>query len=109
MCLPTNRSSQLLPYMTLASHFLTNLRIHCSVRQFSFSEHGKALILAERHYQSDEEDIAVVEELDQDEGSYPTGIQGLKHSWKKCVDRKGDYAEQDLSPYRIARLTVPCP
>ena len=37
--------------------------------------------LAERHYRSDEEVIAAVEEYfrDQDEGFYTTGIQGDQH------------------------------
>ena len=52
--------------------------------------------LAGQHYRSDEEVIAAVEEFlrDQDETFYTTGIQGLQHRWRKCVDRKGDYVEK---------------
>ena len=45
----------------------------------------------ERHYLSDEDLITAVEEVfrDQDEGFYTTGIQGLQHRWRTCVDQKG--------------------
>ena len=46
--------------------------------------------LARRHYRSDEEMIAVVEEFfrNQDEGFYITWIQGFQHRWRKFVDHK---------------------
>ena len=46
--------------------------------------------LAGRHFQSEEEVIAAVEEFfrDQNKGFYIAGIQGLKHLWRKFVDRK---------------------
>ena len=39
--------------------------------------------------------LSAVEDFleDQDEGFYTTGIQALRHRWKKCVDRRGEYVD----------------
>ena len=48
-------------------------------------------MVAEGHFQSDEEVIAA---MDQDESFYITRIQGLQHHCRKLVERKGDYVEK---------------
>ena len=60
--------------------------------------------LAGRHYRSDEEVIGVVQESfrEQDEGTYTTGRQGLRHQWRKRVDRKEDYVDK---PKLVLALT----
>jgi len=47
-------------------------------------------------YQSDDEVTSAVGDYfeDQKETFFKTGIQMLKHLWKKCVDLKGDYVEK---------------
>ena len=70
------------PYLAPSDYFLfPNMKKH----------------LAGRHYCSDKEMIAAVEEFfrGQDEGFFTTGIQELQHCWRKCVDRKGDYFKQE--------------
>ena len=51
--------------------------------------------LAGKQYWPDDEVLSLVEDFkeDQDESFYMTGIQALRHRWKKCVDHKGDYIE----------------
>ena len=52
--------------------------------------------LAWRHYRSDEEVIAAVEEFfrDHDESFCITGMQGLQRRWRKYVDQKGAYVNK---------------
>ena len=49
-----------------------------------------------KRYQSDDDVISAVENYfeGQKETFFKTGIQMLKHRWKKCVDLKGDYEEK---------------
>ena len=37
--------------------------------------------------------VSAVEDFfeDHDKSFFTTGIQGLQHRWKKCMDRRGDY------------------
>ena len=55
--------------------------------------------LPRRRYRSDEQVIAAAEEFfrDYEDGFYTTGIQGLQHRWRNCVERLGDYAEKQVS------------
>jgi len=52
--------------------------------------------LSKKRYQSDDEVASAVEDYfeGQKETFLKTGIQMLKHHWKKCVDLKGDYVEK---------------
>jgi len=53
-------------------------------------------ILSGKQYQSDDEVASAVEDYFEGlkETLLKTGIQMLKHHWKKCVDPEGDYAEK---------------
>ena len=52
--------------------------------------------LAGKRYESDDDVISAVEDFfeGQKENFYATGIRALQHRWKKRVDRRGDYVEE---------------
>ena len=52
--------------------------------------------LAGKRYESDDDIISAVKDFfgGQEENFYATGIRALQHRSKKCVDRRGDYAEK---------------
>ena len=52
--------------------------------------------LAGKQDRTDDKVISAAEDFfeDQHESFYTTGIQALRHRWKKCVDHRGDYVEK---------------
>ena len=50
-----------------------------------------------RHFQSNEEVVAAVEEWvgDKDPGFFSSGLMALEHRWSKCITLEGNYIEKE--------------
>ena len=50
-----------------------------------------------RHFQSNEEVMAAVEEWvrDKDPGFFSSGLMALEHCWSKCIILEGNYIEKE--------------
>ena len=50
-----------------------------------------------RHFRSNEEVVAAVEEWvrDKDSGFFSSGLMALEHRWSKCIILEGNYTEKE--------------
>ena len=57
-----------------------------------------------RHFRSNEEVVAAVEEWvgDKDPGLFSSGLMTLEHRWSKCIILEGNYIEKDRSHPEIS-------
>ena len=57
-----------------------------------------------RHFQSNEEVMAAVEEWvrDEDPGFFSSGLMALEHHWSKCIILEGNYIEKKKKKTEIS-------